>query len=106
LRHAAGEDISHIELERGASGVMMIPIDREGVYEGVQGVEVARETPAITGIEITAKLGHALEPLPEGATYLGFIFARAERPEQVEQALRNAHAELQFQISPTLPVMR
>ncbi len=106
LRHAAGEDISHRELERGASGVMMIPIDRAGVYEGVEGLAAAREISGITGIEITAKLGHALEPLPEGATYLGFIFARAERPEQVEQALRNAHAKLRFQIAPTLPVMR
>jgi biotin carboxylase len=106
LRHAAGEDISHLELEPGASGVMMIPIDREGVFEGVEGVEIAREIPGITGIEITAKLGHALEPLPEGATYLGFIFVRAERPEQVEQALRNAHAALRFQIAHTLPVMR
>jgi biotin carboxylase len=106
LRHAAAEDISRLELEPGASGVMMIPIDREGVFESVEGVETAREIPGITGIEITAKLGHALEPLPEGATYLGFIFARAERSQQVEQALRNAHAKLRFQIASTLPVMR
>jgi biotin carboxylase len=106
LRHAAGEDISHLELERGASGVMMIPIDREGVYEGVEGLEAARKTPGITGIEITAKLGHALEPPPEGATYLGFIFSRAERPEQVERALRDAHERLRFQMAPVLPVMR
>jgi biotin carboxylase len=106
LRHAAGENISQRELERGASGVMMIPIDREGVYEGVEGVEAAHETQGITGIEITAKQGHALESLPEGATYLGFIFARAESPEQAEQALRSAHAKLRFQIAPILPVMR
>jgi biotin carboxylase len=106
LRHAAGEDISRSELERGASGVMMIPIDREGVYEGVEGVEAALEIPGVTEIEVTAKRGHALEPLPEGATYLGFIFARAESPEQTEQALRSAHAKLQFQIAPILPVMR
>jgi biotin carboxylase len=106
LRHAVGEDISRAALEPGASGVMMIPIDRAGVFEGVEGVDAARQVPGVTSIEITAKPGHALEPLPEGSTYLGFIFARAENPEQVDLALRAAHAKLQFQIAPVLPVMR
>jgi biotin carboxylase len=106
LRHAAGEDISGIEVEAGASGVMMIPIEREGVYEGVEGVEDARAVPGVVGIEITAKLGHALEPLPEGSTYLGFIFARAESPGAVEQSLRSAHGTLRFQIARRLQVVR
>jgi hypothetical protein len=38
-------------------------------------------------------------PLPEGASYLGFIFARAPWcPALVEQALRDAHARLAFTI--------
>jgi len=37
-------------------------------------------------------------PLPEGWQYLGFIFARAETPVTVEQALRQAHARLHFDI--------
>ena len=106
LRHAVGEDISGVALEAGASGVMMIPIDREGVYEGVEGVGLALETAGVVDIEITAKPGHALETLPEGATYLGFIFARAETPEEVERALRSAHAKLRFRIAPVLQVMR
>jgi biotin carboxylase len=106
LRHAAGEDISHVQLEAGASGVMMIPIGREGVFEGVEGVESARGVSGIVDIEITAKVGHALEPLPEGATYLGFIFSRGASPEEVERSLRSAHARLRFQIAPTLQVMR
>ncbi len=106
LRHAAGEEISHIQLEAGASGVMMIPIGREGVYEGVEGLESAREIPGVADIEITAKVGHALEPLPEGSTYLGFIFSRGTSSEEVERSLRSAHAILQFQIAPSLQVMR
>jgi biotin carboxylase len=106
LRHAVGEDISGAALEGGASGVMMIPIDREGVYEGVEGVELALDTAGVVDVEITAKAGHTLEPLPEGATYLGFIFARAETPGQVERALRSAHEKLHFRIAPVLPVMR
>ena len=81
----------------------MIPIDREGVYEGVEGLESARE---IADIEITAKVGHALEPLPEGATYLGFIFSRGESSEEVERSLRSAHARLRFRIAPIFQVMR
>ena len=45
--------------------------------------------------------GRSVEvPLPEGASYLGFIFARAPRPEQVEAALRQAHAQLNVVIAP------
>jgi biotin carboxylase len=106
LRHAAGEDISSIELEDGASGVMMIPIEREGVYEGVAGMGDARAIPGVVDIKITAKLGHALEPLPEGCTYLGFIFARGESAEAVEQSLRRAHSALRFQIAGRLQVLR
>jgi biotin carboxylase len=106
LRHAVGEEISHIQLEAGASGVMMIPIAREGIYEGVAGVESAHGISGIADIEITAKVGHALEPLPEGATYLGFIFSRGESSEEVERSLRSAHAKLRFQIAPSLQVIR
>ena len=84
----------------------MIPIGREGVYEGVEGVESARGVSGIVDIEITAKVGHALEPLPEGATYLGFIFSRGESSQEVERSLRSAHAMLRFQITASLPVMR
>ena len=43
---------------------------------------------------------YQLVPLPEGSTYLGFVFARAPRPEQVEAALRQAHAKLNVVIAP------
>jgi biotin carboxylase len=105
LRHALGEPVESLERERDASAVMMIPIPRAGVYEGVEGVEEAQRVPGITGLEITAKLRQRLVPLPEGASYLGFIFARAEQPEQVEAALRQAHGKLRFTISANLPVV-
>jgi len=57
-------------------------------------------------IAITAKIGQKMERLPEGSSYLGFIFSRAETPEKVDQSLRSAHAGLRFQISAALPVMR
>ncbi len=105
LRHAAGEDVSGFAREPLASGVMMIPIQQAGFYEGVEGLSDAARVPGIERIEITAKLRQKLAPLPEGASYLGFIFARAETPDQVERALREAHAKLRFEISTAIPVM-
>ena len=84
----------------------MIPIHHEGVYEGVEGLESALRTSGVDEIAITAKAGQKLEPLPEGASYLGFIFSRGALPQDVEQSLRSAHAQLRFQIAATLPVMR
>ena len=52
----------------------------------------------MAGIAITIPLGHAVTPLPEGSEYLGFIFARGERPEDVEATLRKAHALLRIDI--------
>ncbi len=108
LRHAAGEDVSHLERERCASGVMMIPIGREfvnsAVYESVEGLDSALAVAGVEEIAITAKIGHTLEPLPEGSSYLGFIFARGNAPEDVEGSLRSAHSKLRFQIAAKLPV--
>ena len=55
---------------------------------------------------ITAKEGQTILPLPEGASYLGFIFARGDSATQVERALREAHTALRFKIATALPVMR
>src|SRR6185436_16082886 len=55
LRHAIGEDVSGFERERQASGVMMIPIPRRGLYRRVDGVEEARAVPSVDDIQITAK---------------------------------------------------
>jgi biotin carboxylase len=106
LRHACGEDVSEVRLAPGASGVMMIPVPRAGVYEGVEGVEAAGGVAGIEDVIITAAPGQRLLPLPEGSSYLGFLFARAACPAAVENALRVAHAKLAFRIAPGLPVLR
>ena len=98
LRHAIGYEIASIEREKHAAGVMMIPIPLAGTLKAVHGVEEAQKVPLITGIEITAKLNYPLVPLPEGASYLGFIFARGETPAGVEDAIRTAHKLLKFEI--------
>lgn len=106
LRHALGEDVSAVRLAGGASGVMMIPIPKGGIYQGVEGVDRARAVAGIEDAIVTATEGQRLIPLPEGATYLGFLFARAESPAAVETALRQAHAELRFEIATVLETFR
>jgi biotin carboxylase len=98
LRHALGEDVSGLEREAPASGVMMIPIPRAGVLRGVRGLEAALEVPAIGEIRITMHAGDRLIPWPEGNRYLGFIFARDASPARVEAALRESHRLLTFDI--------
>ena len=105
LRHALGEAVNNVARESCASGVMMIPIPREGFYEGVENVEAAQRIAGVERVEITAKLRQKLVPLPEGASYLGFIFARGADPQTVGDALRESHARLKFLISQAIPVM-
>ena len=50
--------------------------------------------PGVEGLVITIPPGEPLVPLPEGDRYLGFMFARAGSPGEVEAALRRAHAQL------------
>jgi biotin carboxylase len=106
LRHAIGEDVSNARLCDAASGVMMIPIPKAGIYQGVEGVERAASIPGVEDVIITAKEGQKILPLPEGSSYLGFLFARGDSAEQVESALRNAHACLRFDIATVLPVIQ
>jgi hypothetical protein len=105
LRFALGEDVSGVEREGQASGVMMIPIPQGGIYSGVDGVEAAASVEGIEDVEITAKHGQRLEKLPEGSSYLGFLFARADMPERVEEALRQSHSRLRFTIMTELPAL-
>ena len=98
LRHALGMEMPEPERDRLAAGVLMIPIPRPGVLEGVEGLESARAVPAIEDIVISAHPGQRLVPLPEGSRYLGFVFSRAATPERAETALREAHALLEIRI--------
>ncbi|HEV8674115.1 MAG TPA: ATP-grasp domain-containing protein [Methylomirabilota bacterium] len=100
LRHALGLDIATLAREHAAAGVMMIPIPHRGVLAEVRGQDAAMAVPGIEDVAITAHRGQELVPLPEGSRYLGFIFARGDRPEQVEAALREAHRRLEFEITP------
>jgi biotin carboxylase len=104
LRQAVGMPAPRPGHNADAGGVMMIPIPGEGVLRAVHGLEQARAVPQIESVEITAPLHYPLVPLPEGDAYLGFIFARAATPAEVEAALRASHALLAFELLPTIPL--
>ena len=105
LRQAVGLPLGDTGRRDRAAGVMMIPIPQAGLLRAVEGVEEAAAVPLIDGVEITARLHYPLTPLPEGDSYLGFIFARGETPGEVEAALRQAHGRLRFAIDPLLTVL-
>ncbi|HEX7253617.1 MAG TPA: ATP-grasp domain-containing protein [Thermoanaerobaculia bacterium] len=98
LKDALGLDVAQEERESRAAGVLMLPIPGAGKLEEIRGAAEARAVPGIEEVTISAHLGQRLVPLPEGSRYLGFVFARAESPELVEAALREAHRRLEFRI--------
>ena len=98
LMQAAGADISDYKRESRAAGVMMLPIRRRGVLRAVDGQQAARRVPGIEGLAVTIAPGREVVPLPEGAQYLGFLFARGNTPQEVEASLRQAHNCLSFVI--------
>lgn len=103
LRHALGLSLPR-NRSGTAAGVMMIPIPARGILASVSGVERARAIAGIEDVVVSAATGELVVPPPEAGTYLGFIFARAADRAQAEAALRAAHAELQFDLRPGIPV--
>lgn len=102
LRQATGLPVTDLERETKSRGVMMIPIPERGLLRQVHGLRESEEEPGIDSVEISARLNYPLLPLPEGDSYLGFIFASGENSSLVEDSLRRAHAHLQFDIEPEI----
>ncbi len=94
IQHALGRDLANLERERRPAGVMMLPVPRAGRLQEVRGQAEARAVPAIVDLRITIAPGTEVRPLPDGDRYLGFLFAKADTPDDVEAALRQAYARL------------
>ena len=103
IAHAVGRPLA-IESATGAAGVLMIPIREAGILRRIEGITAARAVPHIEDILISIRDGYELVPLPEGSSYLGFMFARAETPERVEEALRTAHSKLKIVVAPLMRI--
>jgi len=88
-----------IDFEGGA-GVLMIPIPKAGILRRVEGVAAARAVEGIEELVISVRDGHELVPLPEGSSYLGFIYAVTNSAAEAELALRQAHSQLKIVTAP------
>ena len=103
IQHALNIPVQ-IKKDTHAAGVLMIPIPRAGVLKRVEGILKAQGVEHIDDVNIQISSGHVIQTLPEASSYLGFIFAYADTPAQVESALRQAHACLNIVIDPFLPI--
>ena len=83
-----------------AAGVLMIPITASGILQRVEGLTEAMATDHVRDVEIHINPGYELIPLPEGASYLGFIFAQADDFESAYSALKTAYGRLRFVTRP------
>ena len=99
IRHAIGMEVESLQRERQPAGVMMIPIPHAGILREVRGKTDAEQVPGIEEVTVSIPIGQEVLPLPEGAKYLGFIFARGGTSEGVEVSLREAHRRLEFIIT-------
>lgn len=99
LQHALGWR-PDVQRESGGAGVLMIPIPQAGILRRVEGLLAAQRVPYVEEVIIDIREGYELVPLPEGSSYLGFIFARAPSPAAAEAALRAAHACLRIVVAP------
>jgi hypothetical protein len=100
LRHACAMPLRQPRLAPGAAGVLMLPVPTSGVLRAVTGTAAAAALPGVTGVELTIPVGQAVEALPEGDRYLGFVVARGDDATAVESTLRRAWALIRADIEP------
>jgi biotin carboxylase len=101
LANALGEPVpGGLQESPRSCGVFMLPVPRAGVLSSVEGRADAEAVPGITGVTITIPLGRRVRPLPDGDQYLGFVFAEASTPAEVEKALTTASQRLRAVIEP------
>jgi biotin carboxylase len=101
ITHATGKPL-RIEHNTGGAGVLMIPIPGAGILRRIEGISAARAVPGVTEVLVNIRDGYELVPLPEGGSYLGFIFANGRTSAVAEAALRTAHAKLNVVIAPLI----
>ena len=89
-----------VAAEAESAGVLMIPITDSGILKRVEGLTEAQQTEYVRDIEIHINPGYELLPLPEGASYLGFIFVQAPDYDQTLAALKAAYKKLRFVTQP------
>ena len=76
-----------LDLASNSSGVLMLPISREGVFKGLGNEDKAKEINEVINIEISLPLGSYVKKPPFSERYLGFVFANGENNSKTTEAL-------------------
>jgi biotin carboxylase len=97
LRQALGLPIDSRRAQ-GASGVLMLPVPRTGLFTKVEGLTQAGAIPGITEITIAIPEGTPVRALPDTSRYVGFVFANSSSTDTVTKALRAAQGALRILI--------
>ncbi|MHB8262908.1 MAG: ATP-grasp domain-containing protein [Acidimicrobiales bacterium] len=84
----------------GFSGVWMLSAPAIGTLLGIQGLDEAARIDSVTSIDITAHPGASVAPPPDGAKYIGFVFAQNHSRERVETDLATAANTIRVIIDP------
>ena len=106
LAHALGRPLESFGHEAIASGVLMVPVPAGGRLREVEGVDEVRAMAGVTAVQMTAKVGQLLEPLPEGGAYPGFVFAQGAQPGDVVATLEQAARRIHLVLDRVLPTSR
>ncbi len=94
-------NLPKLSTDLGSAGVLMIPITNSGLLKRVEGLTDAMQVKYIKDIEIHIREGYELVPLPDGSSYLGFIFAQAPSYQETYSALKTAYEKLRFVTHPS-----
>jgi biotin carboxylase len=104
IKLAMGRDFK-VPVFETARGVMMIPIPKKGLLRRVEGVGAARQVLGIEKVDIIIREGNYVVPLPEGNSYLGYLFAQADTPQAVVAALQEAFSHLRVVTAPAFSLV-
>ena len=98
-RRYAGRN-TRLRMVPGFSGVLMLYAPTKGTLVGIHGLDEAARIAGITGMDVTAHPGRSVAPPPEGADYIGFVFAHDLSRDRVESALIEAANAIQVAVDP------
>ena len=87
-----------------SDGTGFFLVNATGIAGRIAG-SVTVSVPGVDDVRIAAKPDTVIVPLPEGRSYLGFIFAHGSSAESVERSLRDAYRCLQWEIDKELAVV-
>jgi D-alanine-D-alanine ligase-like ATP-grasp enzyme len=76
-----------IDLASNSSGVLMLPISKEGVFKGIKNLILAEGIKEIVNIELSLPIGTYVKKPPFSERYLGFVFANGKTNSATKEAL-------------------